>query len=112
MSRARNILDTYEGLADAAKKYGPGLAVAGSAAGLATQAALHKRQQQKKVAGSDYAKKAKYAKDRVTLTRVKSAKALGLSKKRRQAVSKAKAHQKKILNKALHSHAQKIAAED
>lgn len=113
MSRATEITEgVMSALGHVGKTYGGHLAVGGTAAALGTQAALAKHQRNKKIKDAGHGQKLQGAKDRLTLARVKSAKTLGLSKKRRQAVSDAKANKKRVINKGLHAHAQKIAAED
>jgi hypothetical protein len=116
MSRAKEILHLAEGIVSGAmgfgKQYGGHLAVGGAAAGVGAQAAMAKHQRDKKIKDAGHGQNLQGAKDRLTLARVKSAKALGLSKKRRQAVQSAKANKKKVINKGLHSFAQKVASED
>lgn len=113
MTRAQEILEgVLSTLGHVAKTYGPGLGVAGAAAGLGASAALARKARNKKIKDAGYGKKLQYAKDKVTVARVKSAKALGLSKKRRQAVKAAKNRKQRLVNKGLHAFAQKVANED
>jgi len=113
MSRAKRIIEgIFKAAGALGKQYGSHLAVGGAAAGIGTQAAIHKYQQNKKIKDAGHGQKLQKAKDRLTLARVKSAKTLGLSKKRRQAVQRAKTNKKRVINKGLHDFAKKTAAED
>jgi hypothetical protein len=113
MSRASNILEgIVSGTLGFAKAHQAPLAIGGTAAGIGVQAALARKQRNKKIKDAGHGEKLQRAKDRVTVARVKNVKALGLSKKRRDAVKTAKSSRQKAVNKGLHAFGQKVAAED
>ena len=113
MSRATEITEgVLKSVGGFTKQHGSALAIGGALAGVGTQAAMHKYQKNKKIKDAGHGQKLQKAKDRLTLARVKSAKTLGLSSKRRAEVQAAKANKKKVINKGLHAFAQKTAQED